>query len=352
MLYKFIKFAVLIFFFIGTAEAQNIDEVPLKIPDSIITPFPSLVEFANKHDIALNHIEIRDDDSKSEKGNCVNFLITLYRGSSMQQWFTIITQDIVTTEESQLKPLPDETVYTSTGRVFKFKNTKTALNLKLIGPFTASKSNSDKRYIKQLNNPYRVLISQEKLNCDLEIYAERSLVLAKRVEEAGAKERDFFYIGSSNPISENDIEKGKSFIKIVHPTDEEERIGFDFYFALRSFYDAAMAIDEFKEIVYKVINKPSIWSIITNPGISTNINYYFTDVHPFKAGGFGIEFPVYEQPLRLFFNGKIALRASIIMTKPRSPLKACAGIVGLYAEHPIDKDKRLLIQLISANIKS
>ena len=185
--------------------------------------------------------------------------------------------------------------------VFTFKNTRTALYFTLLGPFTATKSKSEKRYIKQLSNPHRVLISQEKLNCDLAIYAERSLVLAKRCEAAGVKMRDLFYKASSKPISESELEKGTPFVKIIHPTDSRRNgLGFNIYFSLRSFYDAAMAIDEFKKILNNVLDKPlsKMINFILNPGLRANINYYFTDVHLFNADGFGVEFPAYEQPLQ------------------------------------------------------
>ncbi len=350
MVIKIIQYTVVFFLCINTATAQNNIDLPLKTPASLNTPFPSLVKFAFKHEIILNSIEIGENESQPEKGNSVSFLITLKNNSSVQQWLAIITQDDLSPDETQMEPMPGETIYTSTGRVFKFTNTRAALNFNLIGPFTATESKSDERFIKQLSNPYRVLISHEKLNCDLSMYAETSLAFRKRCEAVGVKSKDLFYIGSSNPVSESNLEKGKPYTRIVHPTDGEERMIFSVYFALNSFYSAAMAIDEFKDIVYQVIDLP-IWSIITRFRLSSNINYSY-DVHTFNASSLGIVNNAYEQPLKLSFNGKMALKASIVMTKPRPPLKACAGIVVLYAEHPVDKDKNLLIQLISAYRKS
>jgi hypothetical protein len=347
MVNKIIQYTVVFFLCINTATAENNIDLPLKTPASLNSPFPSLVKFAAKHNIVLNSIEIGENESQPEKGNSVSFLITLKNNSSVQQWLAIITQDDLTPDEIHLAPLPDETIYTSTGRVFKFTNTRAALNFNLIGPFTATESKSDEKYIKQLSNPYRVLLSQEKLNCDMDLYAQTAMVLTKRCEEAGVNLKDLFYRGRTKPIPENDLEKGKPYARIVHPTNDEERIIFSVYFALNSFYSAAMAIDEFKDITYQVIDLP-IWSIITKFRLSNNINYSSDDVHTFNASSLGIVGNAYEQPLKLLLNGKMALKASIVMTKPHPPLKACAGIVVLYAEHPVDKDKSLLIQLISA----
>ena len=351
MIFKVIRYTVLILFFISAAKAQNSIDSTLKTPDSITTPFPSLVEFANKHDIALNNIAIGGSDSQPEKGNSVTFLLTLHQDSSIQQWLSIISQDSLTPNETKMKPLRDKTLYSSTGRVFKYKNTRTALNVNIIGPFEVTKSESENIFKDQLDNPHRVFVSKEYLNCKLDRYAETAMAITRRCEAAGVKGGYLFHIGSSKPISKKNLEKGKSYIRYTNATYEEEQRVFNVSFALKSFYAAAMEIKEFREIVYKVMDKPSGWSAITHFGLRPFLRYASADVQPFDAKGLGIDFPAYELPLQLFLNDKLAFKSSIIMTESRPPLQACAGIVVTYIEHPVEKGKSLLIQLISANIK-
>lgn len=347
MLFKFIRCTILFIFFIIPAEAQDSIDLPLKTPDSLIKPLPSLLEFSNKHDIALNYIKMGGTDSQPGKGDSITYLLTLYQGSSIQQWLAIFTQDLLTPDEARLEPLPEETIYASTGRVFKFKNTRTALIFILIGPFTGKKSESEKKYINQLRNPFRIFVSREKLNCGLDKYVKTAMALTKRCDAAGVRLSNLFHIGSSSPISESDLEKGQPYSE--YATDEEERLIFNVGFAFDTFYSAAMAVDELKQIVDKVIEKPSISSIISNGvRIRRFISFNPEEVHFFNANSLGIENQAYEQPLKLFLNHKIALKASIIMVGPRPPLQVCAGIVALYAEHPVEKGNRLLIQLFSA----
>ena len=347
MPFNIIRYTFLIFLFVSTASAQSNIDSPLKTAD-FTPPLPTLVMFANNHGIALHHIEIGNSNSQSGNGISVTFLLTSYRGPSMEQWLLMITPDSLTPDETRLEPLPDETWYTSTGRVFNIKNTRTAMNVNFIGPFTAAGSNTEKRFIRQLNNPNRVLISKEKLNCRLDRYAETGMEINRRLKSAGVNPSGL-YSASLKPKSENQLEKGKTYTRIVHPTDEEERIGLDFYFALRSFYDAAMTINDFKKTANKVMDMPLLSIIFGNNFrlmIDTN-----SEVHSFDAEGLGIKTPAYEQSLKLVINGNVSSRASIIMTEPRPPLNLCAGIVSLYAEHPEKKENRLSIQLINTQIK-
>ena len=56
----------------------------------------------------------------------------------------------------------------------------------------------------------------------------------------------------------------------------------------------------------------------------------------------------YEQPLQLDLNGKAALLAKIIMTAAQPPLQNCAGIVEIYAEHPVEHENKFINRLIAA----
>ncbi len=47
-------------------------------------------------------------------------------------------------------------------------------------------------------------------------------------------------------------------------------------------------------------------------------------------------------------NGRPALRATLAMTAPRSPLHVCAGIIAIAAWHPTDPHRQLQIALVAA----
>ena len=72
------------------------------------------------------------------------------------------------------------------------------------------------------------------------------------------------------------------------------------------------------------------------------------DVHPINTNYLGINLPTYEMPIQLNLNDKVSLKAKIIMVAPHPPLQVCAGIVEIDAEHPVNHENKLLIQLIAA----
>ena len=149
-------------------------------------------------------------------------------------------------------------------------------------------------------------------------------------------------------LSNDQLKQGQRYFKLIHPTEEEERIRFSVTLALNAFLSTAFDIDEFKNIIYKVLDRPSIWSVITQFGVNRGLWYDPQNVHPVDIKYLGINLPAYEQPLQLDLNGKAALLAKIIMTAAQPPLQNCAGIVEIYAEHPVKHENKLVIQLIAA----
>jgi hypothetical protein len=111
------------------------EESGLKIPKTIVAPFASLVAFAKKRNIPISGIELADENSQAQKGDCITLLVTLYQGHISQQWIAIIKQDNLNEAELRLPSLAEEVIYTSSGRKLNFKNTRTALDVHFIGPF-------------------------------------------------------------------------------------------------------------------------------------------------------------------------------------------------------------------------
>jgi hypothetical protein len=315
-----------------------------------ITPFRSLVDFAKKHHIPFSEIQLAPKFSIPHPGDTITFLIALFEGDDSEQWLSIIKQDSLTEDEKKLKPMPEDIIYTSTGRKLEFKNTRTALNVYFIGPFSETKDESDEHLTEQLNKPYRTFVSKEQLNLGLDNYGRTAIALTERSMKVNAAGDDLFYIGAPVPLSKEQLEKGQKYFDLIHPTESEERIRFSVTLALDAFLSAALKIKDFSNLLNKVLNRPTIWSVISNFGVDRGLMYNPADVKPFDINNIGINLPAYEQPIRIDLNGKPALNARIIMTEARPPWQACAGIVKIYAENPVDHDVKLVMQVIAARV--
>jgi len=313
----------------------------------MVAPVASLVDFARDNGIALSGIALGEKDAQPRLGNRITMLVTLSQGSSKEQWLAIVTQDALTAEEMQAKPLPEEALYTSTGREMRFKNTRTALSVQFVGPFAEKGGAAAEKLNAQLRGPHRALVCNEQLNFGMDRYGRTAMSLAGRCNAAGVKMRELYHIGDSHPLSKDQLEKGKRFVNLIQPTEDEERTIFSVSFALNAFLSAALDIDEFSDLVDCVLNKPSVWGVLSHFGVRRFLNYDVSTVHSVDASYLGVNMPAYRMPLRLRLNDEVALAAVITMTAATPPLQTCAGIIEVYAEHPVDPGKRLLIQLIA-----
>ena len=330
-------------------QSSSVDEDSvMNLPTTIVPPFASLIEFAEEHNIPLSQIELGNENSQPAKGDRITLLMTLIQGEARQQWIGIISQENLSDAETRLPPMPDEVMYTSTGEELRYKNTRTVLDVRLIGPFAETNTVDSAKLTALLSRSHRTILSREQLSFGLDRYARTAMEFTARSNAVGVKVNDLFYIGAPSRLTSDQLAQGKRFAKIIHPTEEEERIVFSVTFALNAFLSAALEIDDFNRLINLVLNRPSIWSIVSELGVDRFLNYDPGNVRPIDASHLGLHLPAYELPLRLDLNGSPALRATIIMTAARPPLQTCAGIVEIYAENPMNRGDRLLIQLIAA----
>lgn len=99
-------------------------------------------------------------------------------------------------------------------------------------------------------------------------------------------------------------------------------------------------------LLWRVVEKPSLWSVIAHLGIEPSITL-----------GAAVEAeapvphapqPALRTPLLLALNGATALRCSIVSVPPRAPFSAGAGIVGLVAERPDASRARFELRVLAA----
>jgi hypothetical protein len=159
---------------------------------------------------------------------------------------------------------------------------------------------------------------------------------------------DYFYSGSTSVPSAEAVARGQKTAAAFGLTPEEERLNFSVYFALRTFFEAAMEIPGNQHVLEQVIQKPSVWSVVSHFGVKTTFTYGWQDVQVAPEGKAAVQQPVYLLPVRLFMNDVPAVKASLAVTEPRPPLQAGAGILAICAEHPTATDRRLFIRMLSA----
>jgi hypothetical protein len=106
-------------------------------------------------------------------------------------------------------------------------------------------------------------------------------------------------------------------------------------------------------VLYEVIDKPSLWSVITHFGVRVSTLDHFDQARPaapftLGSGAGAVEVPAWEAPLELRLNGAPALRSIVTVVDPVSPLILCTGVVALRAFRPSDPKVTFTLRLLAA----
>lgn len=103
------------------------------------------------------------------------------------------------------------------------------------------------------------------------------------------------------------------------------------------------------DILWTVLDKPSVFSVIGNLGVRVSVHEDFAKAQqlaPLTIAG--QTFAAYELPVELQLNGRPALRSKVVVAEPASPLNLSAGILRLDAFQPSDPTARVSIRVLAA----
>jgi hypothetical protein len=326
------------------AHAAVSPEGPIE-PQFSSQPAPALIAFARTRSIPLERIDVASAQQPPGKGDQVTLLITLVRGEAREQWVATLTGDELTPAEAGLKRQPKITIHTFTGQKLQFERTRTALNVYLAGPFSVSGAKEPSR--EPVETQHRTLVTAEYLVHGLEPFCRSAMDVGRRMRARGWTDGDGYAAGFS-PFSEAALQVGRRFAEKFQLTAEEERLENEAYLAMVSFFDTARGIPEFNRLAKTAIDFPSVWSLTKNFGLSSTMLFRWVDVRAIEPGGISIHQPTYGFPLTVLLNQTVATRASLVVTAPHPPLHLSAGIVAITADHPTDRTRRFIMQVIAA----
>jgi hypothetical protein len=102
-------------------------------------------------------------------------------------------------------------------------------------------------------------------------------------------------------------------------------------------------------ILWQVVQRPSLMSVIANFGAEVVIQPRFHDAMRVEAPqGLERRGPVWSVPMRLFVNDSLALSADLLVGGSEAPLATCGGILGVSARHPKDATVEFSMLLLAA----
>lgn len=315
-------------------------------PLTAIEPLPELVSFAAAGRIPLRGIDLGKPGPSLEPQQNVTLLITLMKDETLQQWLIQLSPDVLTENERARRIPPSPLIHTSTGRSMSYAFAHAALRLELVGPFLARPRATEAATPEIPVRRARALVNGKFLEAGIAEYCRSGLDITRRIERAGIV-NPVYTGGSTRPAPET-LVQGRHFAAAIQLTEAEERAAFSVYFSLTTFFGAAMEISAVRELLEEVVDRPSLWSVVRHRGVIPSFNFFWTAARAVEESRAGLPDSPFQLPVQIYLNGKLGLKATLVVVQPRGPLTTCAGIVALCAEHPAKPARRLFIRVLSA----
>lgn len=305
----------------GEPVKMTPEPLPIAVP-----PSPEVKAAATKLGWSAGPLVLATEPGTARTGDGVVALITLWAKGGQKQWLVQFEIEPMTAEEkknakSQFSVSMD--VGGEDGK-WEFSAAPTlAMKIRALGPYvtlpyataTAAKFATDKTS--------RTLINEEYLSLGL----DRACRVGVENQRAG---------------------KNASDAKDLPKADKKAVAGS--YVSLFQFFILAQEIPGLKDIMWDVMDLPSVWSMVKGLGkISMGFNDGGSSTVELDPAGWGLPArPLYRFPFGLSINGKPAVHSMFFVMAPEPPMLTTAGIVGFTANSPSHKERRVLVQIVSA----
>ncbi len=306
--------------------------------------YPAAAEFARSNGIPIEGLEALSEGEQFKPGDSLTGLITLsQKGGRTTQWLLCITAAEPTTEEKGRAPKPLMVWYLGGGDKVEFSQAVAPVSLRLVGPFPNPAGKG--RAPKVEDQTARISVNQGFLAIGLDEAAAATERMTTNHLHGGFR-------ASTKPFTESEIVKSRKAMAGLNLSLKEQRAIVGAGLALNSYTELVQETPGLDELFYKVVKPPSLWSVVTHLGVQVSIDLQQPYVTPTDPTRWKL-LPgtrCYTYPLALRVNKQPALTTTLVVAPPRPPLLGCAGIVGMLAENPKEKETYLLLQIISARV--
>ena len=311
-----------------------------------IPPCPALLAAAQTNGIPLEGIAPPTPGGSLLPGDSVTALIALFeKGARQTQWLLHLQAVAPDAKEQSAKPSPPMVMYTTTGQKLEFASSPAFVTLHALGPFI--EPGARRKSPKTLDQSAHFALNQDFLGLGLD-KATTVILRLNDVKQPGMK--GFFSVAGKS-FSDAEVRAGRKLADTLKLTDDEQRALAGLGPALMSYFSIVQQTSGLEEILFKILDLPSLWSVLRHGGVKTFFRVDSKNVMLGDAAGWGLSTnaPLYHLPLILELNDQPALNITLAVTLPQPPLLACAGVVGMIAAKPGDKERHLAVRIVSAS---
>jgi hypothetical protein len=309
-----------------------------------VPPFPDVQKAAVAAHIPLDGMTPANNAGTLAPGNSITALITLHqKGNRRTQWLVYFEVVAGTNSAKAEKPM---VVYNSMSNKFEFARSPAAFSIRTLGPYVDTRS--------VWGNPVprdkygRASIDGSFLGLGL----DKGAATIYRINQVKQKNEstNFDLFVSPKPPTAEKAGRNRKFAAELKITPNEELALAAWYPAISSYFNSVGETPNLDTILLKVLNFPSLWSIVKHGGIDAGLAFEMRYVRPITLPAqwnLPTNAPVYTLPMSVRLNDQPAINATLLITSPRPPLLGCGGIVGFIAENPVDSQNYMTLQVIS-----
>jgi hypothetical protein len=302
-------------------------------------PFPAVTAFAAAKRIPLRGVDAPGAVKQIQPGDALTVLFTMTEGDRRRQWLAVFQVVPLTAKEQAGAASVSETVFTSTGNEFHFNSRPAALALRMFGPFVEADP-AAAGDVPEKNA--RLVVQEEFLRFGFARFSE--LVLGFRETQ-----KTFPYHIAGVRFPADLIAREKPLALAAGLTRDDEEVIAEINPALNQFLAIAEHTPGLRELAFKVMDLPSLWSLLFNS--QTGFDLDPKDTTRFDPAGWDLPAsPAYRYPFAYTLQGTRALEGVFFFASPAPPLQACAGIIGLIARSPKHPEKRLELRVLAARL--
>jgi hypothetical protein len=286
-----------------------------------IQPCPPLLRAAATNHISTTGTDPLRNTNILQVGDSATLLVTLVLHTNRSQWLLFVqaaTSGPKNTPPKEPKPF----VIKAAGGPISFPSKPVPAALCMLGPF----SMGDNLVAKSEKKENTFLLNEGFLGIGLDQAAH--ITWERNAATNSASKTNFNY----------------------NFTPAEKRALIGAFPTLMSYFEIIQHTEGLEDILRKVIDSPSLWSVVRHGGVNAGL-FFAHEAYPANPADWHLpaSTPVYYLPIELRINDKTALKVTLVVTAPRPPLLICGGIIGILAEKPSDDTTYLTLRVISAH---
>ena len=312
----------------SAAGAEPLAKRPLKLHP--IPACPALVSAAQEHQFPIEGMDSACGTNRLRPGDAASILVTFVQKKKQTQW--LLQVEAVAPDPAKRTEKPSKFEVTSSfAPPMTFESKPAPVKLRMLGPFgVAGWTKPPKSEVTRA----RFSVNEDFLGLGLD---EAAALLSR-----WSTKMDFNQAVTSKALA------------AMNPTPAEQRTVCSTYPALISYFKIVQHTKGLKDLFYKLVELPSMWSMVRHGGVDVDLSFG-NGAPPSTAIPADWNLPAsasaYYFPWMLRLNDDPALKLTLVATSPRPPLLISGGVVGVLIEKIGDEETYMTMRLVSAGCK-